>query len=175
MVAHISVPNDMNLMGVLPVLAILFGSDDAETICERLNTLEPQLAALLAEKIQNTVIDPTYPLESSVWQFNDPGSDISAVTEALKDIKGSAMYDLQTFLRLYSDTLPFIHTAYEELDFQSVLEFTPEDTAIVYESEPFENPAPQKEIGPGALIIPSVAVGSLVLLSSKLKNEGVGK
>lgn len=174
MVSHIAVPENMALMGVLPILAILFGTDNASHVIGRMERLSSAAAREVSEKVQATVIDPKYPLSSTVWQFNDPASDVSALEEALKDLGSFAMHDFGTYVNLYHDTLPFINVAYEEMDPASVLKFTSDPASTLPATEnPHTKPAteasPRKDLGPSAVIIPSVAVGSLVLLSSKLK------
>lgn len=174
MVSRIKVPENMALMGVLPILAILFGTDDATQVIYRMSLLDSDMAKRISEKVQASIMDPAYPFSSSVWQFNDPDSDISALDEALNDLNSFAMHDFEAYASLYSDTLPFINVAYEEMDPASVLNFT---SNAISAAPGIENPCAEpatearhrRDLGPSAVIIPSVAVGSLVLLSSKLK------
>lgn len=170
MVSHIHIPEGMALLGVLPILAIIFGTDNVQAISEKIRSLNSKQKTILNSKVHNTVVDSKYPLTRSVWQFNDPSNDISALSHALTDTSPHAMLDFQQFLNLYTDTFPFINTHFEELDPLSVLEVC-EDYEV--RARPFEsrsNPPQTREIGPSAFIVPSVAVGSLMLLSSKLKN-----
>lgn len=169
-VSHIHIPESMALLGVMPILAILFGTDNVLSINKRISVLNPKHKDLLSSKVQKTVLAEGYPLEQSVWQFNDPSNDISALTHALKDPSPLPMSEFRQFLNLYSDTFPFIHTYFEELDPDSVLEVCGDFETKPQITKPRPNPVQGTDLSPGALIVPSVAVGSLVLLSSKLRN-----
>ena len=169
-VTHIHIPEGMALLGVMPILAILFGTDSVHNITKRISALSSKHKDLLASKVEKTILTQKYPIEKSVWQFNDPANDISALSHALKDPSPLPMSEFLQFLSLYSDTFPFIHTYFEEIDPRSILEVS-ED--YEFRQQPISarsNPSQSKEVSPSALIVPSVAIGSLMLLSSKLKN-----
>ena len=170
MVSHICIPEGTRLLGILPILAILFGTDNVDSVIKSIKGLSSTNCDLLISTTQNTVTHPTYPLNDSVWQFNDPASDISALTAALKHTSTFPLDDLVNFLNLYSDTFPFIHTYFEELDPTTVLETQAQSDDCILHVEVRDNPLNSTELGPSAFIVPSVALGSLWLLSSKLKN-----
>ena len=170
MVSHICVPEGARLLGISPILAIVFGTDDVYSVVKQIHDLNSNHRQLLLSKVQNTVVHPTYPLNDSVWQFNDPSADISALSAALTNKSTFPLEDFANFLHIYSDIFPFIYTYHEELDPSTVLEPQLQDDDYIEYGEVRENPRTSNELGPSAFIIPSVAVGSLLLLSSKLKN-----
>jgi len=165
----------MALAGICPILAMIFGSDDVESIKLGLSRLTPQDKTLLDDLLRDTLTVDFYPLGDSVWQFNDPVAEYNVLTTALgigdhADEQQNAWQDLFASLDMLEDTFPFVSLAYTELDENSIIEFSEERFNL---DSPAENPAPKTpphSVGPEAVIIPSIAVGSLLLLRSKLNS-----
>ncbi len=171
MVSHIKVPEGSALLGVLPILAIIFGSDNVSLIIRQIKVLSTESVKTLVLKVRDTIVEPRYPLERSVWQFNDPQADLSMFSAALENSDSLARKEFIKYMSLYEDVFPFVCTYFEELDPSTVMEFRPDAHPLEPRDTRRNPPDPtDHEMGPAAIIVPSIAVGSLLLLSSKLKS-----
>lgn len=170
-VSRMHVPSAHALMGIAPVLAVIFGTDNTNDITRELGTLSPKDSADLCSKIQSVVASEKYPLTETVWQFNDPSADIKVLTTALglstpnMEDREAAMYDFLNTLDMTRDTYPYIQIGAGTILESDVLEFSENGSTI-------QNTDSKKTArGPEAWIVPSLTVGSLILLKSKLNER----
>lgn len=173
LVNDIQLSKNNALLGIHPLLAVYFGSDDTSTILESLKTISADDAKKLGSLLYECVSDPAYRHKDTCWTFNDPHVDVSFVktvisqpkdrNEALQKI--NAVQDLVSFLELHKNTYPFIETFYEPLLEDDVLKVKNLDgIKVEYEVIPNiyrENP----KLGISTIIVPTVALGSLYMLS----------
>lgn len=172
-VSKIRIPKNQLLLGIHPILAIHFQTDDPTNIIELLNQLTSKEANKLIEEVKSTIQSSLYPHKQSVWMFNDPSIEIEMLTQALIHKNQDASFELEGVIEIHYDTYPFIETLCEPLIYQ-------ED--IVSDEEYLENPSridetalvqksvEDKGVNPlGAIFIPTAALGSLYILSKIAK------
>lgn len=176
MISRIQVPKGHALVGVMPILVIIFGSDDVSTVSAGLDSLSSMDAGRLIERVKEVVMDVNYPLSESVWQFNDPQADIDVLATMLgvdtvdMDDRYNAKADVDRTFEMLRDTFPFLPIFSEELEREDILPFRSDYVERASIQKDITSASP--EIGAHAVIIPSIALGSLVLLTSKLKSSG---
>ena len=183
MASRINVPAGKALAGVYPALVILLGTDDPSAVKAVLLALSSEEADFLVTKVEAVVKNAVYPIAQSVWQFNDPEVDlgmfrtafarVDSVDEALA--KNSARVELMAMVDMIEDSFPYIDVLGECLPEDSVLEFTIGDH-LPSVAEPSHNTQVSKkephQLGADAVILPSIAIGSLYILSTKIKTFG---
>ena len=124
---------------------------------------------MLSDKVKDVVASDNYPLSDTVWQFNDPLADIKVLMTALGvtgDVSESpyAMEDLAMSMDMVHDTFPFIEIGHDPILESDILEFT-EDHSREHSTQPRQQ---QAGSGSETWIVPSLAVGSLMLLGSRI-------
>ena len=166
MVRHIKVPPKSALLGVYPILSILFGTDNVIRLILALEDLDLTYKQRLYVSVQDTLAQE-YPYESTVWSFNDPLADLKALEAALglsdcKDGHLSAFADFKNDLFVIEDSFPFIHLGIEEIEPSEVIEFSEsyKKRKVALERTTLKDVS--------SVIIPSVTIGSLILLGTKI-------
>jgi len=172
MVKCIKVPQNTALSGVCPILAIVFGTDNVDQVFLGIADLSPSEKKQLFTSIRDTVASEVYPLGATVWQFNDPLADLRIVETALglQDCafeQASALEDLEDSLRIIDDTFPYISMGHGEMDPADILMFSETYTHGSDRLEYSKRSNPRSR-GPEAVIVPSLAVGSLMVFGSRL-------
>ena len=172
MVGCIAVPQDTALSGVCPILAIVFGTDNVDQLFLGISDLSPSEKKQLFTSIRDTVASEAYPLGATVWQFNDPLADLRIVETALglQDCASEQAYalaDLEDSLRIIDDTFPFISVGHGDMSPADILIFSETYTEDSDRLEYSERANPRSR-GPEAVIVPSLAVGSLMVFGSRL-------
>jgi len=175
-VACINVPANNALLGVFPILAVLLGTDHVGTVLHTLSEIDPRSAEALVEKTRAAVDEESYPLAPTIWQFNDPNVDLklleSALVPSATHEPNLARSELFEMLEMCHDSFPFSDISYVPLDASDVLEFDGDSAPETLQTEVRSSAQPKPRIGAEAVILPSIAVGSLYILSSKLKTLG---
>lgn len=176
MVADIHVPESMALQGYMPILAILFGTDNSAIIVESLQSISQSKADLLTAKVRDTVTQSAYPLSSCIWQFNDPCADLDALDAAFSENPNipserlSAFSDFLVGLEMMSDTFPYMFMHRECINSEDIFEYVDTSDGIgICEYIDHTEYTSQESSHPKSILIPSVAVGSFMLLASKVK------
>ena len=172
-VSKIKVPRDHLLLGIHPILAVHFQTDDVRIILKYLRQLTKTKAKSLIRDIESAIQSAAYPHKNSVWMFNDPNIEVDMLTQSLINEDLVAGEELQNMIEMYYDSYPFIEVLCEPL-------ICPEE---IIPHPPFENPAriegggktelvEDKGLNPlGAFFIPTAALGSLYILSKYAKES----
>ena len=165
-------PPNSALLGVCPILSILFGTDDVAQLTFALESLDLTCKQRLYDSVQDTLAQE-YPYESTVWSFNDPLADLGALEAALglskyKDEHLSAKADFKDFMFVIADSFPFINIGTEQIDSSEILEFS---ESYKKGRHPHEHTTLKNA---SSIIIPSVAVGSLIVLGTKISKQRRG-
>lgn len=170
-VSKIKVPRNHLLLGVHPILAMFFKTDDTKTILDYLLHLTDKQAESLIQEVSSSLQSSIYPHKHSVWMFNDPNVEIEMLTQALINKEQNAQSELEGILELHGDTYPFIEVMSEPLlDIEDIIQESSYENPIDLEQDdPIAIPK-DKGVNPlGAIFIPTATLGSLYILSKIAK------
>lgn len=166
-----------SLLGVQPIVSMFFSTDDAIKIQSCLFALNDESIKILIESIKNTLINPSYPYEDSVWQYNDPLFEIELFEKALIDREESAIKDVLSIYSTFESSFPFIEVSVEPLLEDSVVPFKGEPLTVSQDSpqEAIENPSQisllESKQNSTTILLPTIALGSLYWMN-RLINKG---
>ena len=114
-VKKIKVPKNQLLLGIHPILAMHFKTDDSQTILNSLDKLTKTQAEHLVQEVTSTIQSSLYPHNQSVWMFNDPNVEIEMLSQALVHNEEDALIELQGIIEMHHDTYPFVEVLCEPL------------------------------------------------------------
>ncbi len=168
-VRHISVPKSHSMLGIHPILSIMCHTDQGSLIIEKLSSLK------LSESEKESIISVVkyctsssiYPHDKTVWAFNDSQHEIVS----LKSYLDGETKELESVIRLHSDTYPFIAVEEHFTDLPVCRHIEENQMMRTNLSRPHvkkELPLRENEYShrtaPTALV-PTLALGSLYMLS----------
>jgi len=170
-VSKIKMPPYQSLLGIHPILVVYFQTDDAQTILESLFSLRKKQVESLISLIETALQSSLYPKDKSVFMFNDPLVEVQLLTSALIEKDESAVQELTSTFEVFTHTYPFIDTVESsdmlQENIRTVYHENPEDS----ESVPNSNASKDEVNGFATIFIPTVAVGSLFVLSKLAKEN----
>ena len=176
-VSKIKVPPQQSLLGIHPILVVYFQTDNAQSILSSLCSLSVVKVQELLDLIETTLQSSLYPKKQSVFMFNDPLVEVELLKSALIEKSDVAIQELASTFEIFSDTYPFIDTVAESSMLSEniqnrVVYENPEDKELVSEDTSY---AIEKQAhspnGLATFFIPTVAVGSLFVLSKLAREE----
>lgn len=172
-VSKIKVPKNHLLLGIHPILAMHFQTDDAQAILSGLDTLTKAQAESLVQDIKSTIQSSIYPHKNSVWMFNDPAVEIEMLTQALINEDESAIVELQGTINIHYDTYPFVEVICEPLINEAdIISEIPIENPVDVEENKSLIEVEDKGVNPlGAFFIPTATLGSLYILSKIAKES----
>lgn len=172
-ISKIKVPKNHLLLGIHPILAMHFQTDDAQAILNGLSILTKVQAKKLVQEITSTIQSSVYPHKKSVWMFNDSNVEIEMLTQALVNEDEAAISELQGIIEIHHDTYPFTEALCEPLinEEDIISQISIENPKDVEEDKPSVE-IEDKGVNPlGAFFIPTATLGSLYILSKIAKES----
>lgn len=185
-------PPNKALLGLHPALCAYLGTDSISRVRAFLLHATLDVGADMCAAISACVASDAYPHKSTVWQFNDPNTELYILRQAFngrasESERRSALNDLVMTLDTHGDTYPYIDTDFveNELEFfcessecpswdaqtaapEPIRELAAEDSAEQVQSRP--NP-PTQSAPAAAFWIPTLAAGSLLIASLVAKDK----
>lgn len=176
-VRHIQVPANHSFLGIHPILSMCFQTDDAHVIAEMLKKcVDDNSYKEIVDRVNYCVSSSIYPHQSTVWLFNNYQNDILV----LEEFFNGRSFDILDCLNLHESTYPFIATD---------LHYTEEPLENIHspikKSELFVRDNPSKVMptltknktavdhrSPPSFLVPTVALGSLYVLSKLATEKG---
>jgi hypothetical protein len=161
LVTRIQLPSNSAFGGEFPIISIMCATDDVDFICEALELFRDEEWVALSEVMEMCLSDVTYPHARTVWPYNSPQVAIdrcrTAATPA-DELCGYARTDIIKSVRLHKATFPFIHTHPCSMG---------EDTVYPIYRENSADHAPPSQGAVLPFLMPTLAIGSILLLAKK--------
>jgi hypothetical protein len=177
LVSRIEIPKGFSLLGIQPIISIVMGSDDLNIVSEKIKTLSPEVVQTLLESIKETLKNPNYPLDASVFFANDPFFELEQLSNAFADPTIFLNNYLES-LSIFEDTYPFIETAFEPLNSNDVLPLRENPitlSSVEAKDETHTEPTPEsissQAINGAGLLIPTLTLGSMYLFTKYAYNS----
>ncbi len=172
-VSKIKVPENHLLLGIQPILAMHFQTDDAQVIIKGIRKLTKLQAKNLVRDVTSTIQSSLYPHTQSVWMFNDPNVEIEMLTQAIVNENESATQELQSTIEMHHDTYPFVEVLCEPLiDEEDIISQISIENPIDVEEDKSSGEVEDKGVNAlGAFFIPTATLGSLYILSKIAKES----
>ena len=159
LVSRIQIPIYSAFGGEFPIISIMCATDDVNFICEALELFNDEEWVTLSEVVQACVQSATYPHLDTVWPYNSPQVAIDRCCTAATPtnaLYAQARADIIESVRLHKSTFPFIDTYPLSME---------EDTVLPLSRENGGSGAPPSDGSIIPFLMPTLAVGSILLLA----------
>jgi hypothetical protein len=176
-VRHIQVPANHSFLGIHPILSMCFQTDDTTVISEMLKKCVADKSYKdILDRVNYCVSSSIYPHKSTVWLFNDCRNDVLV----LEEFFNGRSYDILDCLKLYEDTYPFIATDLHYTEEPLENKYLPLKKAEPHSRSnpsrtmltPTKNKSVVEHRSQPSFLVPTVALGSLYVLSKLATEKG---